>query len=178
MRNVIRLALGCLLWMSQIVLGQTLGSIAGDTRDASGGILTGASVTVTNLGTNAARTVTTNETGAYNFPSLPPGFYSVKVEKPGFRSAIRNQIELQVQQNARIDFDLQAQWNNRRHLGCEPVDEGHPAFARSPARSGPPIMAGLAPIRARSPGPACRETTEPAWVDDVPLTAGPSTCGA
>src|SRR5438552_12063587 len=107
MRNLVRLTLGCLLCMSQFVVGQTLGSIAGDTRDSSGGILAGASVTVTNLGTNASRTVTTNETGAYNFPSLPPGFYSVKVEKPGFRAAIRNQIELQVQQNARIDFDLQ-----------------------------------------------------------------------
>src|SRR6266851_1342014 len=102
-----QLVLAYILWANQACFGQTLGSIAGDTRDASGGIVAGAAVTVINLGTNATRTVTTNETGAYNFPSLPPGNYSVKVEKPGFRSAMRSQIELQVQQNARIDFEMQ-----------------------------------------------------------------------
>jgi len=36
-------------------------------------------------GTNAARSVTTNEAGDYSFPSLPPGIYTVKVEKSGSR---------------------------------------------------------------------------------------------
>src|SRR5260221_11472029 len=102
-----RFIVGLVLLASHFALGQTMGYIADDTRDSSGGVVAGAAVTVTNLGTNAARTAITNETGAYNFPSLPPGLYMVKVEKSGFRSAIRHQIELQVQQNARIDFDLQ-----------------------------------------------------------------------
>src|SRR5205807_4894378 len=38
---------------------------------------------------------------------LPPGTYMVKVEKPGFKTVIRNRIELQVQQSARVDFELQ-----------------------------------------------------------------------
>src|SRR5260221_5252008 len=99
-----------LAWVSlaaQLGFGQTLGSISGETRDSSGAIVAGAAVTVVNSGTNATRTVATNEAGEYAFPSLPPGTYSVKVEKTGFKSIVRNQIELQVQLAARIDFELQ-----------------------------------------------------------------------
>jgi Carboxypeptidase regulatory-like domain len=67
----------------------------------------GATVTVVNTGTNATRTVNTNDAGEYSFPSLQPGMYTVKVEKTGFKSVVRNQIELQVQLAARIDFELQ-----------------------------------------------------------------------
>jgi hypothetical protein len=48
----------------------------------------------------------TNGSGEYAFPSLPPGVYSVKAEKTGFKTTVRNQIEIQVQQNARLDFEL------------------------------------------------------------------------
>src|SRR6516162_5984632 len=40
-------------------------------------------------------------------PSLTPGLYSVKIEALGFQSVVRNGIELEVQQTARIDFQLQ-----------------------------------------------------------------------
>src|SRR5216684_2717725 len=99
--------LACLLLATQLGFGQTFGSISGETRDSSGAIVAGAAVTVVNSGTNATRTVATNEAGEYAFPSLPPGMYSVKVEKAGFKSVVRNQIELQVQLAARIDFELQ-----------------------------------------------------------------------
>src|SRR6266404_348736 len=99
--------LACLLLATQLGFGQTFGSISGETRDSSGAIVTGAAVTVVNAGTNATRTVTTNEAGEYAFPSLPPGMYSVRVEKTGFKSVVRNQVELQVQLAARIDFELQ-----------------------------------------------------------------------
>ena len=99
--------LACLLLAAQLGFGQTFGSISGETRDSSGAIVAGVAVTAVNAGTNATRTVTTNEAGEYAFPSLPPGMYSVKVEKIGFKSVVRNQIELQVQLAARIDFELQ-----------------------------------------------------------------------
>ena len=84
--------LACLLLATQLGFGQTFGSISGETRDSSGAIVAGAVVTVVNSGTNATRTVATNEAGEYAFPSLPPGMYSVKVEKTGFKSVVRNQI--------------------------------------------------------------------------------------
>ena len=98
---------GFVLLLGQAAFGQTLGSMAGEVRDASGAIVPGATISATNTGTNAARTSITNDTGAYAFPSLPPGVYSVKAEKSGFKTAIRNSIEIQVQQNARIDFQFE-----------------------------------------------------------------------
>jgi hypothetical protein len=95
------------LLANELAFGQTFGSIAGETRDTSGAVITGVTVTAVNTGTNAARVATSNEAGAYNFPSLPPGTYTVKVEKTGFKTVIRSEIELQVQLAARVDFELQ-----------------------------------------------------------------------
>jgi hypothetical protein len=86
---------GCFLFASLDAYGQTLGSIAGGMHDASGAIVPGATISATNSGTNATRTSVTNDAGGYAFPSLPPGIYSVKAEKAGFKTTIRNQIEIQ-----------------------------------------------------------------------------------
>jgi hypothetical protein len=89
------------------VYSQTFGDITGLVHDQSGAALPAAQVTVTNVATNALRTQPTNDDGLYAFPALPPGTYNVRVEKQGFKAAARNGIELQVQQSARVDFDLQ-----------------------------------------------------------------------
>jgi len=86
--------------------GQTFGEITGVVTDSSGGLVVGATVTVTNPETGVTRTATTNTAGNYTFPSLLPGIYSVKSEMQGFQAEIRNGVELQVQQVARIDFQL------------------------------------------------------------------------
>ena len=88
-------------------LGQTFGDITGVVTDSSGGVVVGASITLTNPQTNFTRRTATNESGAYNFPVLHPGLYNVRAENQGFQSAIRSGIQLQVQQTARIDFQLQ-----------------------------------------------------------------------
>src|SRR6266702_2283478 len=67
----------------------------------------GVTVTVANPATNFVRTAISNEAGVYTFPSLQPGRYNIKVELPGFRTITQNDVELQVQQSARIDFTLQ-----------------------------------------------------------------------
>ncbi len=110
--------LGLILWAGQLAFGQTFGSIGGETRDTTGAVVAGATVTAVNAGTNASRTAVTNDAGGYNFPSLPPGTYTVKVEKPGFKTVVRNQIELQVQQAARVDFELQSRPGQRIHRGA------------------------------------------------------------
>src|ERR1700756_1048657 len=101
------LVLACALAAGQVAFGQTFGSIDGEARDATGASVAGVTITATNKGTNAARTVITNDAGAYSFPSLAPGTYSLRAEKPGFKTVVRNEIELQVQQAARIDIELQ-----------------------------------------------------------------------
>src|ERR1041385_5197263 len=100
-------ALACCLIVSQVGFGQTFGSIDGETRDATGAIVVAVTVTVTNNGTNAVRTAITNEAGVYSFPSLAPGTYTLRAERSGFKTVVRNQVELQVQQAARVDFVLQ-----------------------------------------------------------------------
>ena len=85
---------------------QTQGEITGEVTDASGGTVVGAVVTVTNPQTNFTRGATTNTVGNYVFPALLPGVYTVRVGAKGFQTEIRSGVELQVQQTARIDFQL------------------------------------------------------------------------
>jgi hypothetical protein len=68
--------------------------ISGSITDATGGVVSGATVTITNIATNIQRTLTTNSSGAYDAPALPPGSYSLKVSMPGFKTDVRNSIEL------------------------------------------------------------------------------------
>src|SRR6202790_212653 len=98
---------GCLVLAGPLGFGQTFGSIDGETRDTTGAVVAGVSVSVTNNGTNAVRTAVTNDAGVYSFPSLAPGTYTLRAEKPGFKTVVRNLVELQVQQAARVDFELQ-----------------------------------------------------------------------
>jgi hypothetical protein len=84
----------------------TFGEINGTVTDASGGVIVGATVTLTSTATNQTRIATTNNTGGYDFTTLQPGSYGLKAENPGFQTEIRTGLELQVQQVARIDFKL------------------------------------------------------------------------
>ncbi len=94
------------LYLASFVRVQTQGQITGVVTDSSGAVVAGASITVTNPQTNFTRQVQTNSTGNYVFPTLLPGLYSLRVEIQGFQTEVRNQIELQVAQVARIDFQL------------------------------------------------------------------------
>src|SRR6266481_5308120 len=99
-------ALFLLCLVAWAALGQTQGDITGEVSDISGAVIPGATVIVTNQGTNVKRQVITNGVGVYSFPSLLPGMYRVRVEKVGFQSIVRSGIELQVQAVARIDFRM------------------------------------------------------------------------
>src|SRR5712691_3911370 len=87
-------------------LAQTGGSITGEVKDQTGAMAPNAAVTVTNSKTNVARSTATNTAGIYSFPDLTPGTYQVKVAMPGFETVVKTNIELQVQQTARVDFSL------------------------------------------------------------------------
>src|SRR5262245_31204306 len=98
----------CLALLSVVLVNaQTQAGISGVIHDPSGAVIPGVSVTVTNPATNFSRSAVSNEAGVYNFPSLQPGRYNIKVELPGFRTITQNDVELQIQQSARLDFTLQ-----------------------------------------------------------------------
>src|SRR5262245_21462179 len=100
------LALVVFCFSTCVLSAQTFGEITGTVKDPSGAVVPGSSITATNTATNAMRSTVTNEAGIYSFPALVPGLYSVKAELAGFQPVARNNIELQVQQVARVDFTL------------------------------------------------------------------------
>src|SRR3989442_1290142 len=96
-----------LILSAVVVSAQTGGEITGQVTDPSGAVAPNAQVTATNTATNVARSTTSNNAGVYSFPNLLPGGYSVKVVALGFTTITKTNIELQVQQTARVDFTLE-----------------------------------------------------------------------
>jgi hypothetical protein len=97
-----------LLASSAIVAGQQeTATITGEVRDASGGLIPKAAITVTNTSTNLSVKGESNDSGLYTLVSLRPGLYSVSVEKDGFKRLVRPAITLQVNQVVRLDFTLE-----------------------------------------------------------------------
>ena len=81
-------------------------SLRGTVTDQSGGIVAGASVTLTNTGTGIAHTKVTGTDGSYLFGLVQVGTYKVIVEKSGFATFIQDGIILELNQNGRLDVPL------------------------------------------------------------------------
>ncbi len=94
--------------LASSALAQTpTGEIEGAISDSSGAVIAGAKVTVTNPATNVQRVMQSNELGLYSAPALPPGVYNIRAEKAGFSTQVRNSLELQTGQVAKIDIAMQ-----------------------------------------------------------------------
>lgn len=78
--------------------------ISGTVTDPQGAVVPGAGIQVRNLGTNVVAKATTSDRGVYQAPPLNPGMYSVTATASGFKSLVRNNIELRV--GDRIDLDI------------------------------------------------------------------------
>ncbi len=77
---------------------QSIGTILGVVKDASGGTVPQAKVTVTSTETGESRSATTQDDGSYRFPALRPGHYTVKIEKDGFETQTQTGLTLDVAQ--------------------------------------------------------------------------------
>jgi hypothetical protein len=84
----------------------TNGLITGAVTDSSGAFVPGTQISVTNQNTSLSRVTTTNSSGTYILPQLPPGLYKINVSKEGFASVSRDNVELQVNQSVTLDFQL------------------------------------------------------------------------
>jgi len=92
---------------SALVVGQTYqGRILGTVTDASGAVIAGAKVAVTNTATGIARNLTTTAAGEYVAPNLEPGSYVVTVEAPSFEKAQHTAVRLEVAKDVQVDFKL------------------------------------------------------------------------
>ena len=83
------------------------GTILGTVTDASGAVVSNAKVIVTNEGTGLTREVMSDSNGDFVVPSIPTGRYTVVVEMAGFKTLALSNIELGVDQRARIDLKLE-----------------------------------------------------------------------
>jgi hypothetical protein len=86
-------------------VAQSTARVEGRVTDNTGSALPGATVTATNVGTNAARVDVTDGQGTYTIAALPVGDYRVKVELSGFRPEA-TPVHLTVNQVGRLDFRM------------------------------------------------------------------------
>ncbi len=94
------------IFLAAMAFGQSsTGTIQGTVTDTSGAVLPNASVTVTNLGTSRAVTLTTNGDGLFSLPALDPGQYKVEVSQANFGKVAKQTI-LQTAQVVNLDFAL------------------------------------------------------------------------
>ena len=85
----LRRALLCLALLAAAVPASaqlTRGIISGVVTDSGGGVLPGATVTITNQDTGVVRATTSNDSGVFRAPALEPGTYQVRAELQGFRT--------------------------------------------------------------------------------------------
>jgi hypothetical protein len=73
------------------------GEIRGTVTDTSGALIAGVQVIITNVQTGVAQQLTTDSTGVFEAPFVPPGEYSIAFEKDGFQTYVRNGIVLHVE---------------------------------------------------------------------------------
>ena len=85
---------------------ESRGTIAGNVTDQNGAALPGATVTIRNVETNVAGTATTNEEGAYSFPLLNPGKYTLTINAAGFADSTRENIEVRVAERLTLDVPM------------------------------------------------------------------------
>src|SRR5438445_4832181 len=93
----------CIPMFSQGSAGRILGAIT----DQTGGVVSGATVTIIDTQRNLTRKLTTDNAGEYNAPNLLPGTYTVRAAFQGFKTAERSGIILEVSQDLRVDLTLQ-----------------------------------------------------------------------
>jgi hypothetical protein len=84
------------------------GSILGNIADTSGAAVPGATITITETQTNIAQVSVSNESGNYTFPNVSNGVYRVEAELAGFKKALRENVEVDVNTTIRVDFKLRS----------------------------------------------------------------------
>jgi hypothetical protein len=91
-----------------LVSGATVGGrIAGKVIDASGAVIPETTVAITNTGTGLLQVTKTNAIGAYSFPILPVGHYTLNMTATGFRPYLRDNIAVNVDSSLIVDAQLE-----------------------------------------------------------------------
>jgi hypothetical protein len=83
------------------------GSIVGTVTDASGAVVSGAKITITDMGRDVSTNTVTNDSGNYTQRALIVGRYRLRVEAPGFKTFVQENIGVSVDLETRVDVQMQ-----------------------------------------------------------------------
>lgn len=96
------------LFLPTLMNAQVLyGSLTGNITDPKDAVIPGAKVEVTNVGTGVSKTIMTDERGAYLLNDLQPGGYKVVVSINGFKTLLRDGIQVNANATTRFDGELE-----------------------------------------------------------------------
>ena len=102
----------CLMSVAAVLSAQdlsaqeTTATVTGQVQDASGAIVVGAEVTITNTETNTQSSTQTGSSGDYVLMLLRPGKYKLAVSHPGFKTYVQSGIVLEIDQKLKIAVSL------------------------------------------------------------------------
>src|SRR6266496_4440607 len=130
--TIVLLTAGVLVLSANSAFAQaviTVAQLNGTVRDTTGSVVANAGVSLRNLDTNRTYTSTSDASGYYIVPNLPPGSYELNVTYTGFEPFLQSGIQLRVGQTATLDVTLTVQ--GRREV----VDVTFEAPAIEPTRT-------------------------------------------
>lgn len=105
---MVRFLLVLLLVFPSLAAAQTVtGTVQGTIRDTSNAVLPGASVTTRSLETGQTRETVTNEVGYYVLPFLPIGQYEMTARLSGFKTIVRTEVRVTLNETRALDFELE-----------------------------------------------------------------------
>ena len=98
----------CLSLATALAFGQASSSsdAVGKVTDSTGATVPGATVHVVNNATGAERIATTNDSGDWSVPNIPPANYSIRVEKPGFKATEIKSLDVEIGKTANASVTL------------------------------------------------------------------------
>src|SRR3989454_2954680 len=85
---------------------KSTGAVLGTAKDATGGVIGGARVTLKNADTGVSMATETNATGDYSFPVVPVGQYELTVSASGFKTTVLSSISVSALENVRLNVTL------------------------------------------------------------------------
>src|SRR5262245_45149707 len=97
-----------IIMLAGVAFGQSDGSITGQVKDGAGAAIAGATVRIVNPNNSVSRTATTDADGIFIAPQLPPGAYTISVEKQGFKKVEKGAVILSTSDKLNAgDFTLE-----------------------------------------------------------------------
>jgi len=104
--SIVVLVLACLAVLP-LAAQTTFATITGIVNDSAGGVVPGAAVEATHVKSNYKYNTVTNQVGAYTLAQLREGEYVLRIEMPGFKEFVVQNIQLVANDLRRIDVRLE-----------------------------------------------------------------------